>query len=429
MWERYRGKHILITGDSGFLGTTLVYRLLDKTSVAHLYLVCRKGISNLREVWVQWLPELIVRKMLNPERVTVLTGDILKLNLGLSGSELDILRDKINIVVHGASSINLVHPLYRLSQSITGASERLTNLALQFAKLERFVYVSSAYANTHLYHATPSGDVLVEESIHPLSDEASNTQLEWNEVQKKGSRAEFRSHNFPWAYGYAKHLTERLLFDKFAQENFSDTLFILRPSIIDPAQSYLYPGFSFPLSTPMHIFTAAACLTSLFSAGVATRHENPEKEATNDVVPVDVVVDRLLAHLAAQTLEPVHAVSGARARRELGVVWRKKLHPIARLYKIMGTSILFSENKTVTLMEHCCDEELWDLELFTKPVSLLQGHSLLKHHVWYCMDWMRKKRFFARFAMKLLYRKYKVKEPRKEILKRCSCSCPEVKVQ
>jgi len=43
MWEFYTGKVLLITGASGFLGTTLVYRLRQKAPVEHIFLICRKG--------------------------------------------------------------------------------------------------------------------------------------------------------------------------------------------------------------------------------------------------------------------------------------------------------------------------------------------------------------------------------------------------
>jgi fatty acyl-CoA reductase len=45
MWEYYEGKVILITGGSGFLGTTLVYRLLQKAPFSHIFLLSRQNLS------------------------------------------------------------------------------------------------------------------------------------------------------------------------------------------------------------------------------------------------------------------------------------------------------------------------------------------------------------------------------------------------
>lgn len=44
LWDNFQDKNILITGGSGFLGTTIVYRLVTKaTGVGKIYLVCRGG--------------------------------------------------------------------------------------------------------------------------------------------------------------------------------------------------------------------------------------------------------------------------------------------------------------------------------------------------------------------------------------------------
>ncbi|KAJ5133305.1 male sterility protein-domain-containing protein [Penicillium atrosanguineum] len=444
MWEYYEGKVILITGGSGFLGTTLVYRVLQKAPFSHVFLLCRKNLSNLRETWSQWLPEEIVLKMLDPKRVTILEGDIIKPECGLSVSCVNMLRAKVNIVVHCASSISLAHPLGRLSQNIIGATEGLANFALQLTNLERFVYISTAYTNTHLFHATPEGDVRVEEQIYQLSA-TPNVQLEWSEVQKKGTSVEYQSNNFPWAYAYAKQLTERLLCDIFSCTGKSDKLLILRPSIIGPAQRYPYSGFSFPLSTPMTIFTAATALWPSLWARISTRYKRPETEATNDEVPVDVVVDRLLTHLAFGTIGPIHAVSGGRARRELHDVWTEvcqfrrwpwvprvewladdwhsdKQHFVVRQYVILGTSFLFSDDKTTILRDNLSDRDLRELELFTLSERESPDSSLKKHQIWYCINRIGRRSLLARWASVLLYRSYRLKDIKMEIVRRCACS-------
>jgi len=381
--------------------------------------------------------------MLDPKFVTVLEGDILKPNLGLFGQELEILHRRVNIVVHSASSISLVHPLNKLSKSIIGASESLANLGVEFQHLERFIYVSSAYSNSHLAQAHGKGDTCVDEKIYNLSKSSKDVNNEWQEVQKTGSSIEYRSHNFPWAYGYAKHLTERLLYDIFANANLSGRLFLLRPSIIGPAQAHPYPGFSLPLSTPMTLFQAATALTPSFQIRVATKYDIPEKEGTNDQVPVDVVVDRLLVHLACGTSGPVHAVSGGLARQTLAAAWRdacrvrnypwtprpkwvmddwhsSNLHPIARFYVILGTSYLFIEGKTTDLWNDCSDEELRDMELFTRSPDLPQDLSLKKHHIWYCMNRFGGKKLVTRVITKLLYRSYRLEDPKRDILQALS---------
>ncbi|KAJ5885229.1 hypothetical protein N7495_009739 [Penicillium taxi] len=374
--------------------------------------------------------------MTDPKRVTVLKGDITKSDFGLSLCHLNTLRNEVHIIVHSASSISLVHSLERITQDIISPTEGLANLALQLANLERFVYVSTAYTNTHLYHETPT-DVRVDEKIYQLST-TPDVHLEWRKVQETGSSFEYLSNNFSWAYAYAKNLSERLLCDIFSRNKIFNKLLILRPPIIGSAQKFPYTGFSFPLSSPMTIFTAVTALSPSFTARVSTHFKKPETEATNDEVPVDVVVDRLLAHLAFGTSGPVHAVSGSLARRDLQAVWSdtcqfrrwpwvprlawladnwhsERQHFIARQYVILGTSFLFCDRKTIALRDSSSDDDLHELELFTLPNPSPADRSLKQHQIWYCMDRFGRRSLLARIVTRILYQSYKLKDF-KEIL-------------
>lgn len=43
IWDYYQGKVLFITGGTGFIGTTVVYRLLTQASPKHIYVLCRGG--------------------------------------------------------------------------------------------------------------------------------------------------------------------------------------------------------------------------------------------------------------------------------------------------------------------------------------------------------------------------------------------------
>lgn len=173
-------------------------------------------------------------------------------------------------------------------------------------------------------------------------------------------------------YAYAKHFTERLLYKMFCNAGHPDKIMIPRPSIVCAAQKYPYPGFSIPLSTPSLMIAAGVALAPSVKIRMSTRLENPETESTFDDVPVDVVVDRLLAHLVKISSTIVHAVGGKRSRYKFEVYWRQalqirripwipklistrldwhspKIHPIPRIFKVIGTSFNFSEKGTERL--------------------------------------------------------------------------------
>ncbi|CAI7572166.1 unnamed protein product [Penicillium palitans] len=390
MWDYYNDKTIFITGGTGFLGTAVVYRLLTQTSVSHVYMLCRGGIGKLQLKWTASLSSATVEKLLSTNRITVMDGDILSPGLGLSQNELNTLQQEVNVIIHSASSINLSKPLDKLSEVITGASERMADIALTCPNLDRFVYVSTAYSNTYLPPTGEGIEVEIKEDIYdPNPNDHPDVMKEWTQVQENGSSDAYESHDFPWPYAYAKNLTERLLLDRFAQSGIKDKLLIVRPSIIGPAQDFPSPGYNVPLSSPSTLIAAVVALIPGGMATVATKAAGQISQLFTDEVPVDVVVDRLLAHLAVGTNGCVHAVSGKQARHQFIKWWESAVslrrvprnidlnwkdidwksdeqHPLAQFYVIFGSSFEFYEDKTIALSRHPLVETCKELQLFNQ---------------------------------------------------------------
>ncbi|KAJ6013760.1 hypothetical protein N7540_008351 [Penicillium herquei] len=388
IWEYYNEKSILVTGGSGFLGTALVHRLLISTSASRLYVICQGGTKKLEARWKEWMPSDTVGRMWDSKRLIVLDGDILLPNLGLSNFDLDTLRHNTETVIHAASSINLGKRLDRVFNSIVEARQMMFNLALSCPNFDRFVYVSTAYSNSHLYSQSPGSDIQVEEKIYYLKGE-SDVLEELDQVRKNGTSKAYQKENFPWSYAYAKNLTERLLIHKFSEIGAKEKLLIVRPSVIGPSVSLPFPGYIMPMSSPCTISVAIASLYPFRSLKIATQMTEPELGVHIDEVPVDVVVDRLLCHLAMGTYGCVHAVSGVNSRidyhcfiENLGIirrfpwemqpVWLKedwksrKQYWASRIYAIIGVSFAFSDEKTIALSEKLSDQEKLDLQLFSE---------------------------------------------------------------
>ncbi|PKY07610.1 male sterility domain-containing protein [Aspergillus campestris IBT 28561] len=350
--------------------------------------------SQLHAKWKEWLPPGAVDQLCSTDRIIILHGDILQPNLGLTGLELDNVRHDINIIIHAASSINLIKPLHQLSDTIIEASNMMADLALTCKRLDRFVYVSTAYANTHYYARCDELDVRIDEITYPLQRQRSVLD-ELEEVRKRGTSQAYEAESFPWAYAYAKHLTERLLHYKFSKNVSVEKLLIIRPSVIGPSQALPFPGYNMPLIK------------------IATKMSHPDLETHQDEVPVDVVADRLLCHLALGTHGCVHAVSGVRARMKYEP-WRRALtkirripwevqplwvkgdwkspdqHHLARLYAVLGTSFAFSEDRTVAVYEKHPEIKDLGLQLFT---DLDMGGSFLSRAqgIRYVMDRLAKR--------------------------------------
>ncbi|KAB8225011.1 hypothetical protein BDV33DRAFT_232137 [Aspergillus novoparasiticus] len=260
MWEYYEGKLVLDTGGSGFLGTTIVHRLVMSTSLSCIYLVCRGGTEKLLSKWRKWLPP-IVNKLYNTKRLIVLD---------------DMLRDEIHIIIHAASSINLGSALKRVSDPIIEASEMIASLAFTCKRLDH-VQISE-----EIYEPERQSHVLDELNEHYLS----------------------------------VHASEKLL--------------IVRPALTREVR-------------------------------IATKMDDPDSRVTIDEVPVDVVADRLLCHLAMGMSGCIHAVSGVRSRLK----FEELSNSLMKLRRIPA-SFNFSDNKPIAMCQKLSEEEQQDLQLFTQ---------------------------------------------------------------
>ena len=166
----------------------------------------------------------------------------------------------------------------------------LARMASNFINLRQFVQVSTGYSNSH----QPDG--IIEEKIYPLGD----PEEELREVTATGTS--LHASHFPWPYGYAKHLTERLLFSRYPNL----PILVVRPTCIGSAVSQ-----PFPLYGPMSATPIEQCFRLLtLNPGTGILHA-PEGQisGTNvfDEIPVDWVSNLILLHAAASTRGVVHA--------------------------------------------------------------------------------------------------------------------------
>lgn len=124
------------------------------------------------------LPSTIVDDLRTCNKIRALTGDITLDDFGLDEQTLHDLQLKVSIYIHSASSINLKAGLKEMTCAVIDPSLAAAEMALKFTHLERFVFVSTAYANGHL-HWLPveegtRGDCVVEERIYPLRSATSD---------------------------------------------------------------------------------------------------------------------------------------------------------------------------------------------------------------------------------------------------------------
>ncbi|XP_006004393.1 fatty acyl-CoA reductase 1 isoform X2 [Latimeria chalumnae] len=282
--EFYKGKNVLITGATGFMGKVLLEKLLRSCpEVKAVYILVRPKAGQTPPQRVQ---EMITCKLFDrlrdeqpefQEKIIAVNSELTQPNLNLSQADQETLTDCINIVFHCAATVRFNEPLKDAMQLNVMGTQKILALAHRMKKLEVFIHVSTAYANCNRKH--------IEEIIYPppVDPKKLIDSLEWmddsliNDITPKliGER--------PNTYTYTKALAESVV----QQEGGNLNIAIIRPSIVGASWKEPFPGWIDNFNGPSGLFIAAG-------KGIL-RTMRASNSAVADLVPVDVVVNTTLA--------------------------------------------------------------------------------------------------------------------------------------
>ncbi|WP_078543623.1 SDR family oxidoreductase [Litchfieldia alkalitelluris] len=126
--------NILITGSTGFLGSTLAKRLLKENH--HVYLLAR----------TQKKAQVLIEQLNNKSgQVHIIEGELTKPFLGISEEEVDALTGKIDVIYHSAALLSFDESkreeIFHVNVSGT---KNILELA-KIIKVQTFIHVSTAY--------------------------------------------------------------------------------------------------------------------------------------------------------------------------------------------------------------------------------------------------------------------------------------------
>ncbi|KAJ7485808.1 male sterility protein-domain-containing protein [Mycena latifolia] len=317
---------IFLTGGTGSLGGCLLFKLALKVDTLKIYVLVRGSAAQAMARWTTIMPVQIYR-ILATKKVHLVVGDTTKEHCGIEPTLLAEMADRVTLVIHAAANISLKDPLRKSVCDNCVPALDLAQLASKFKNLSRFVYISSAYANSFL----PDG--VVEEKIYPAGD----AEKQLSEILETGSV----SHSVPpfmWPYSFAKHLTERLLLSRYPRL----PLLIVRPTIIAAAVSQPYPYYGPSGSCPMSTYTRSymeAPDSGVFH--VSPRH--PTGSNILDEIPVDLAANLILLHVMYGTTGIVHAGAQSYVHRSLS-----QLHDTIRAHLPSGRGSAASPFRYVT---------------------------------------------------------------------------------
>ncbi|CAG0880705.1 unnamed protein product [Cyprideis torosa] len=274
----YRGKHVLVTGATGFMGKVLVEKLLRScSSIGKIYLLMR---PKKRQDIFQRLKDMTDAQDYLPGMDFLSNSSSVSEEMTWtvvhSFSDEALLCETVSVVFHSAATVKFDEALKTSVDMNVLGTRRLLVLAKKMKGLQSFVHVSTAYCNCnrsevfeYIYPAPTDPDNL----IH-MTEWMDNNLLEEITPKLIGDR--------PNTYTYTKALAETLIF----KESRSLPLAIVRPSIVTGAWKEPIPGWVDSLNGATGLFVGAGkgVLRSILCTA--------EKRA--DFVPVDVPINLMI---------------------------------------------------------------------------------------------------------------------------------------
>lgn len=81
------------------------------------------------------------------DRVSVISGDLNEVMAGMCDSDVELLCDEVDVVIHAAADVRFNIPLLDLVQSNIRSTRDLLEIAKKMKRLQVFAYVSTAYSH------------------------------------------------------------------------------------------------------------------------------------------------------------------------------------------------------------------------------------------------------------------------------------------
>ncbi|CAH2326043.1 fatty acyl- reductase 1 isoform X1 [Pelobates cultripes] len=280
----YKGKNVLITGATGFMGKVLLEKLLRSCpGVKAVYVLVRhKAGQEPKDRVTEMLSCKLFDRLREEQpdcakKVIAISSELTQPELDLSKQDQETLTETIEIVFHCAATVRFNESLRDAMQLNVIATQQMLHLAQRIKKLEVFIHVSTAYANCNRKH--------IEEIVYPppVDPKKLIESLEWMDDSLVNDITPKLIGDRPNTYTYTKALAEYIV----QQEGSKLNIAIVRPSIVGASWKEPFPGWIDNFNGPSGLFIAAG-------KGIL-RTMRASNNAVADLIPVDVVVNTTLA--------------------------------------------------------------------------------------------------------------------------------------
>ncbi len=350
--ESLSGKHLLLTGGTGFLGKAILALLFDRDpGLAKITLPIRPPSGGgsatdrfLREVAASDCFEPIRRKhgsnfrRFLADRVSVVEGDVSTAGFGLPDDEAAALGESVDAVIHCAGLVDFLPPLDRSLKINVEGTRHVLNLVRPYGRAA-FIHVSTCYVagerEGQIDEELDPGDFprrehsgyegfdaegelvraaeLMDRLRRDADDPAALAEV-WEEARGSKHRARrFTQERIKWrsrelgveraarwgwpnTYTYGKSIAERLVLA--ARRDLPRTT-IVRPAVIESSMTFPAPGWNQGGNTSAPL---------VFLAGQGHRLWPVAEGHILDVIPVDYAAAATIAITARAAVAEVPSV-------------------------------------------------------------------------------------------------------------------------
>ncbi|RBW50629.1 fatty acyl-CoA reductase [Marinobacter sp. F3R11] len=323
--EQLSGKHVLITGTTGFLGKVILEKLIRAVpDIGGIHLLIR-GNSRRNDAQTRFLEEIATSSVFDrlrqengkafevflDEQLHFITGEVTQPRLGLQPDAFRNLAGNIDVIINSAASVNFREELDKALAINTLSLENIAGLARLNPALA-VVQVSTCYVNGmnsgqitesvikpagEAIPRSPSGYYEIEELLRRLDDSVADLRSRYSgkmlerELVSLGIQ---EANRYGWSdtYTFTKWLGEQVLIKALEGR----ALTIVRPSIIESALEEPAPGW-------IEGVKVADAIILAYAKGKVTVFPG-KRSGVIDVIPVDLVANAIILAAAEALGEP-----------------------------------------------------------------------------------------------------------------------------